>query len=89
MQMMIVAVRDSAADSFHAPLFFPALGMAERWFRDEVRSSGTDSVIGKHPADYELHHFGSFDSVGGEFVVGIPRLLLRGLDCVPPAASVQ
>ena len=88
MQLFIVAVRDSAADSFHAPLFFPALGMAERWFRDEVRSPG-ESVIGKHPADYELHQFGSFDASAGEFVVGVPRLLLRGLDCVTAAPMVQ
>lgn len=81
MRLFIIAVRDSAAESFHAPLFFPAIGMAERWFRDEANSNSQDGVINKHPEDYELHLLGSFEAMTGEIVTDTPRILLRGLDC--------
>lgn len=81
MRLFIISVRDSAAESFHAPLFFPAIGMAERWFKDEANSNSPDAVIAKHPEDYELHLLGSFDISTAEIVTDTPRILLRGLDC--------
>ena len=82
MQLFIISVRDSAADAFHAPLFFPAIGMAERWFRDECNSQTPDAVLAKHPEDYELVLLGSFETVTGEVIPHAPRSLLRGADSV-------
>lgn len=79
MRLFFVAVRDSAADSFHAPLCFPAIGMAERWFRDECNAQ---SEIAKHVEDYELHLLGAYITETAEIVVETPRLLLRGVDAV-------
>lgn len=78
MKFFAVCVRDSAADAYHAPLCFPALGMAERWFRDECRSTGE---LAKHPEDYELFLVGTFDSDTGDLISDGPRrLLCRGID---------
>lgn len=82
MRLFAVCVRDSAADAFHAPLFFPAVGMAERWFKDECRSPQSD--LAKHPSDYELYLVGFFLTEDGSLSVDDGRrLLLRGADCVP------
>ena len=77
MKLFAVCVRDSAADAFHAPLCFPALGMAERWFKDECRSTGD---IAKHPSDYELYLIGVFDTDTAVFESESRRLLVRGSD---------
>lgn len=79
MRFFMVTVRDSAAEAHHAPLFFPAVGMAERWFRDECQAA--EGTIAKHPEDYELILLGSFDATTAEVTIDTPRLLLRGLDC--------
>lgn len=80
MRLFFISVRDSAADSYHAPLCFPAIGMAERWFRDECNSP--QSEISKHVEDYELHLLGAFITETAEIVAETPRLLIRGLDAV-------
>lgn len=80
MRLFVITIRDSAAEAFHAPLFFPAIGMAERWFRDEVNSTNPEGVINKHPEDYELHQLGSFETATGELIPEVPRLLMRGID---------
>lgn len=82
MRYFIITVRDSAADSFHAPLFFPAIGQAERWFRDECRTSNPDAALAKHPEDYELYLLGAFLASTAEIISETPRLLLRGIDCL-------
>lgn len=82
MRLFIITVRDSAADAYHAPLFFPAIGMAERWFRDECNSPSADAVLAKHPEDYTLVLLGAFDTESGEIISETPRQLLRGQDCV-------
>lgn len=81
MKLYAVCIRDSAAVAYSAPLFFPALGMAERWFKDECNSS--QSELAKHPSDYELHLVGGFDTEGGELLPETPRLIARGQDMRP------
>lgn len=81
MRLFICTIRDSASASFHAPLFFPALGSAERWFRDEVNSSQSD--LFKHPEDYELHVLGTYETEDGMITADeSPRLIARGIDHV-------
>lgn len=82
MHLFIITVRDSAADSFHAPLFFPALGMAERWFKDECNSGNPDSQMARHSSDFDLYQLGTYDPVTAELSPEVPRLILRGSDAV-------
>lgn len=81
MKLFAVAVRDSAAVAYHAPLFFPALGMAERWFRDECNSRNPDAQIARHPADYDLYLVGYYETDDGTIESDPPRLVLRGAEC--------
>lgn len=80
MRLFIITLHDSAAEAFHAPLFFPAIGQAERWFRDEIASGGADSQVAKHPEDFTLYLLGGFESSTAEIVTETPRILMRGLD---------
>lgn len=80
MQLIVVAVRDSAVDAFMRPFFVPSTGMAIRSFRDEVNRA--DSEMAKHPQDYELFQLGMFDEDTGRFSnAEAPRSLIRGADC--------
>lgn len=81
MKLFLVTVRDSASVSHHAPLAFPAIGQAERWFRDECNSPNGDSMLAKHPEDHELHLIGTFDTDDASVSQEPARLLIRGLDC--------
>lgn len=85
MKLFLVSVRDSAAQAHHAPLAFPAIGQAERWFRDECNSPNPDSMLCRHPEDHELHLLGTFDTDDADITTEPARLLLRGLDCKRPA----
>lgn len=81
MKLHLVAVRDSASVAYHAPLAFPALGQAERWFRDECNSPNQDSMLARHPEDHELHQLGVYDTDDATITTEPARLILRGLDC--------
>lgn len=80
MELVVVAVRDSAVDAFMRPFFVPTTGVAVRSFRDEVLRKESDMF--RHASDYELFHIASFDEETGRFVnLESPRSLLRGADC--------
>lgn len=78
--LKVVAVFDSAVESFGQPFFVPALGAATRSFVDEVNNP--ESQFFKHPSDFELYHLCDFESASGEFRADArPILLLRARDC--------
>jgi hypothetical protein len=62
----VFSVRDSAVGSYMPPFCAPAVGAALRSFQDEVNRGG-DSVVSRHPADYELFKLGYFDDETGSF----------------------
>ena len=81
--MEVMCVRDAAIESFGRPFFVPHVGQALREFTDEVRSTSSDSVVAKHPEDYDLYHLGTFDPKDGSFsVLDIPRRIAFGKDLV-------
>lgn len=57
-------VFDRAAQAYFPPVFFPTMGLAERWFAD--MASNPEMVIHKHPGDHELFHVGEFDAETGD-----------------------
>lgn len=67
MKLIIVAVRDRAADAFMRPYFVPALGLAIRSFQDEVNRSSADNPMWVHPEDFDLYELGTYDEDRGVF----------------------
>lgn len=80
MKLYVVSVRDTAVNAFEAPFFVRALGEAMRGFGDAV--SDPNSPISKHPTDYLLYEFGTFDTESGVFDVHAPEQLARAADFV-------
>lgn len=60
MKWQVIYIRDIVADCvpFH-PQYVVHIGGAIRDFGDQCRDKNT--VLGKHPEDYELYHHGEWD----------------------------
>lgn len=76
------SVRDLKAEVFARPFFVGRAGEAMRSFQDEViQGDVSQSLIAKHPSDFELWELGTFDDETGIFTAnGSGRLLARGSD---------
>lgn len=59
MKLEMLAVRDAKVEAFMTPFFAQSVGAAHRAFGDEIRNA--ESVLAKHPEDYALFWFGTFD----------------------------
>lgn len=59
MSQRIYAVKDLAINAFGNPIFVRAQGQAIRSFMDECKN--TESMMAKHPADYEMYYIGEYD----------------------------
>jgi len=61
---VVVAVRDSAMDSFMQPWYVPTNAVAVRAFQKEVNNP--QSPMHDTPSDYELYKIGMFNEETGE-----------------------
>lgn len=78
MKLFIFAVFDDKAKAFMAPFFMPTKPMAVRTFGDCVND--VSHQWGKHPADYNLFCFGTFDVDTGKFeIMPAFELLVNGV----------
>jgi hypothetical protein len=81
MKLVIVSVKDTAAQAFGRPIFVPAVPVALRSFRDEVNRKDSTDDLSRHPDDFELYELGSFeDSIGLIELLDEPRLVARAKD---------
>jgi len=69
MILSVFCVRDRATDQFGTPMFLVSTGQAIRSFGDEVNRADKDNQLFRHPEDFDLYLFGTFDSSSGEFVI--------------------
>jgi hypothetical protein len=65
MQLVIVAVKDRAADAFMRPFFVPTPAIAVRSFMDEVQRDAADNQLFHHSDDFDLYEIGIFDDSTG------------------------
>jgi hypothetical protein len=80
MNLVIVSVKDSAAQAFGRPIFVPSTAVAVRSFRDEVNRKDSTDDLARHPDDFELYEVGVFDDATGIIEVSEPRLVARAKD---------
>ncbi len=81
MLMVVMSVKDRAAEAFARPMFVPSVGVGIRAFTDEVNRSSDDNQMFAHPDDFDLYELGKFDDSTGLFdLMEIPKLLSRGKD---------
>ncbi|WNK13501.1 MAG: nonstructural protein [Microvirus sp.] len=77
-RITVCAVFDKAVEVFGRPFFVPASGQAMRSFIDEVNTA-SDSVMYKHPGDFDLYFIASYNEHDGTFEPA-RELLLKGSD---------
>ena len=79
MKMIVVSIKDRAADAFGRPFYVPSVGVAIRSFQDEVNRASEDNQMYQHPDDFDLYELGSFDDSTGTFeLFQSPKLLTLG-----------
>ena len=79
MKMIVVSIKDRAADAFGRPFYVPSVGVAIRSFQDEVNRASEDNQMYQHPDDFDLYDLGSFDDNTGSFTLHeSPALLTLG-----------
>jgi len=79
MKMVIVSIRDRAADAFGRPAFVATEGIAIRSFSDEVNNKHESNQMYVHPDDFDLYVLGSFDDSNGSFdLLDSPKQICLG-----------
>jgi len=79
MKMIIVSIKDRAADAFARPFFVQTDNVAIRSFMDEVNRADKDNPLYSHPDDYDLFGLGVFDDNSGIIeMYDVPKLLMLG-----------
>lgn len=78
MKLLIFAVRDRATDQYGTPMFLISSGHAVRSFSDEINRPDKDSLLYRHPEDYELFALGVFDTDTAQFETYAPRSVCTG-----------
>lgn len=94
MHLEMFAIYDKKAGAYLPPFFLPNVAMAVRTFCDCVTDDGHQ--FGKHPEDYSLHQFGSFDQTSGLFedakdivITGLDAQAMAGVDRLPYEVSAN
>ena len=83
MKMVVVSIKDTAADTFGRPAFVATEGVALRQFQDEVNRASEDNQLYRHPSDFHLFYIGLFDDVSGKFeLLESPKLIARANDVI-------
>lgn len=74
MRLVVVCLRDNAAEAFMRPWFAQSLGLAIRSLQDEVNRADSANPIYQHPDDFDLWELGSWVDDSGEFdLLDTPR----------------
>ena len=85
MKRVVIAVFDSAVQTYGQPVFVAGRGAGLRSFLDEVNRVDPSNTLNLHPEDFELRLLGYFDDERGTFEVpeeGIGTVIARAKDLV-------
>lgn len=79
MKMVIVSIRDRAADAYGRPAFMATEGIAIRSFSDEVNNKYESNQMYAHPDDFDLFLLGTYDDSNGAFdLLDSPKQICLG-----------
>nr|AVQ10215.1 DNA binding protein VP5 [Gokushovirinae environmental samples] len=77
-KFVICSVMDNAVAAFMQPFFAKSVGEARRSFRDAVGDPKME--FNKHPEDYHLYQFGTWDDIGRFDLLAEPEKLASATD---------
>lgn len=75
---VMCSVLDLTAQQYGRPFFTISDGSAIRGFSDEVNQPNENSILYKHPDDFQLFRLGTFDDSSGSVVLQDPVMLVSG-----------
>lgn len=79
MKLIVVAIKDRAADAYMRPFFVPTANMAIRSFMDEVNRDNPENQLFYHSDDFDLYELGIFDDSNGHIESHEdPKLIMLG-----------
>lgn len=85
---VMCSVLDMVAQQYGRPFFTINEGSAIRGFTDEINNP--ESVLFRHPTDYQLFSLGSFDDESAQISqTGVPKLLISGSQCIQSADPLK
>lgn len=88
MKMIVVSIKDRAADAFGRPAYVATEGVAIRQFQDEVNRASEDNQLYVHPDDFDMYLLGEFDDNSGKFeLLEIPKVIAMGKQVKIPASA--
>lgn len=67
MKVVVVSIRDSAAEVYGQPQYVSAVGVAVRGFTDQINRNEPGNVMFAHPEHFDLLKLGTFDDATGVF----------------------
>lgn len=77
----IYSIKDIKAEVFDRPFYLQNRAIAIRSFTDEANNP--QSLINKHPEDYDLYEIGHYDDTDAGFTIyDKPELILNASDVV-------
>lgn len=74
--VVICCVKDAKLNEYSMPMVFPTIGVAERSFVTEIRSTNQESNLCKYPDDYALYAIGNVYLETGHIEPFDPPLLI-------------
>lgn len=79
MKLKVMAVYDSASETFARPWFAQSTGFAVRAFSDEVNRADRDNPLCNHFGDFDLFELGEWVDDTGQFTcLDRPKLVVTG-----------
>lgn len=79
MKYVMCSVLDLIGQQYGRPFFVVSVGSAIRGFSDEVNTPAEQSVLFKHPDDFQLFEIGVFDDSSCKFeLLDVPKMLVSG-----------
>lgn len=66
MIMQVLAIKDTAMDTYGQPLFVHTIAQGIRIFGDAINNK--ENPMSKHPEDYNLYHLGEYNDGTGTFI---------------------
>lgn len=74
----VYAVQDAKAGMFNQPIFLLSDGEALRSFMDACQPGNDQSMLSRHPEDFNLFYIGEYDELTGELQSCTPYHLANG-----------
>lgn len=84
--LKVFALLDMKAGFFQVPFFMPSVGQAVRAVSDMAADQQT--IIGRHPGDFELYQLGDWDDATAAFTPTPPQHIADG-EAMAPAIRVR